>query len=197
MSYNPPMHRHVERVVDLLDPHVNHLHNMDVDEARRRVLSGDPAAVRGIDGSFALVAVDGRHRPDGALARSADALLPREAHGGSGAVRRRPHRHAAAARSKTTASTASFIRATPAWCRRTTSSSSRWSGCPDPDPIYTRFFTPERGTLPRRPRRDRPALRRRAGRRDREVAAAHRSPRRRRRSASASRAASTAARCSS
>ncbi len=30
---------------------------MTVDEARRRVLSADPAAVRAIDGSFALVAV--------------------------------------------------------------------------------------------------------------------------------------------
>ena len=42
----------------------------------------------------------------------------------------------------------SFIRATPAWCRRTTSSSSRWSDVPIPDPTYTRFFTPGRGTLP-------------------------------------------------
>ena len=43
-------------------------------------------------------------------------------------------------------------------------------GCPDPDPTYTRFFTPARGTLPAGSRRDRPPLHRRAGRRDREVA---------------------------
>jgi len=49
----------VSRVTDLLDPGLNRLHNMDLDEARRRVLSGDPAAVRGIDGSFALVDVPG------------------------------------------------------------------------------------------------------------------------------------------
>src|SRR5690349_24937294 len=54
-----PMHRSIERVVDLLDPQLNQIHNVDIDEARRRVLSGDPAAVRAIDGSFALVAVDG------------------------------------------------------------------------------------------------------------------------------------------
>src|SRR5258705_1015465 len=53
------MLRPIDRVVDLLDPQLNQLHNIDVEEARRRVLSGDPAAVRGIDGSFALVAVDG------------------------------------------------------------------------------------------------------------------------------------------
>jgi len=60
LPYNAGMHRPIERVVDLLDPRVNQLHNVDVGEARRRVLSGDPGAVRAIDGSFALVAVDGR-----------------------------------------------------------------------------------------------------------------------------------------
>ena len=29
-------------------------------------------------------------------------------------------------------------------------------GCPDPDPVYTRFFTPASATLARRPRRHRP-----------------------------------------
>ena len=52
-------HRYVERLVDLLDPSLNRLHGLDLDEARRRVLSGDPAAVRAIDGSFAIVAKDG------------------------------------------------------------------------------------------------------------------------------------------
>ena len=67
-------------------------------------------------------------------------------------------------------------------------------GCPDPDPTYTRFFTPGARHAPRRSRRDRPALHRRAGRRDREVAARDRSATDgRSRSASASRAASTAA----
>ena len=49
----------VSRVVDLLDPSVNAIHNMSVEEARARVLSGEAAAVRGIDGSFALVATEG------------------------------------------------------------------------------------------------------------------------------------------
>ncbi|MGC4080682.1 MAG: hypothetical protein QM736_00815 [Vicinamibacterales bacterium] len=53
------MLRPIDRIVDLLDPSLNQLHDIDVDEARRRVLSGDPAAVRTIDGSFALLAVDG------------------------------------------------------------------------------------------------------------------------------------------
>ena len=49
----------VSRIVDLLDPALNRICNMTVDEARRRVLDGDPAGVRGIDGSFALVAAEG------------------------------------------------------------------------------------------------------------------------------------------
>ena len=40
------MHRYVERVVDLLDPSLNVLHGMTEDQARARVLSADPAAVR-------------------------------------------------------------------------------------------------------------------------------------------------------
>jgi asparagine synthase (glutamine-hydrolysing) len=53
------MLRSLSRVVDLLEPGLNHLRNMDTEEARRRIFSGVPAAVRAIDGSFALVAVEG------------------------------------------------------------------------------------------------------------------------------------------
>src|SRR4051794_38843573 len=50
----------ISRVVDLVDPTLNRIFNMDVEAARASVLSGDPAAVRAIDGSFALVATAGR-----------------------------------------------------------------------------------------------------------------------------------------
>src|SRR4051795_9876355 len=46
----------VSRIVDLLDPGLNRITNMDVEEARARVLAGDPSAIRGIEGSFALIA---------------------------------------------------------------------------------------------------------------------------------------------
>src|SRR6266576_4745412 len=51
---------YVERVVDLLDPSLNQIHNLGLEEARRRVLSGSPEAVRTIDGSFALLAREGK-----------------------------------------------------------------------------------------------------------------------------------------
>src|SRR5207244_5641082 len=50
----------IERLVDLTDPGLNRIYNMSVEEARAVVDSGDPAAVRRIDGSFALVARAGK-----------------------------------------------------------------------------------------------------------------------------------------
>src|SRR5260221_1456964 len=54
------MNEYVERVVDLLDPSLNQIHNLSVEEARSRVFSREPDAVRGIDGSFALLAREGK-----------------------------------------------------------------------------------------------------------------------------------------
>lgn len=120
---------------------------MDAAEARRRVLSGDPAAVRAIDGSYALVAVDGRTVR---MARSLD----------------RPMRYFLAKRKE---GPALFIADRIDTLRRALEDEGLHGqfhpsytrmlpahyvvelalvGCPDPDPIYTRFFTPERGTLP-------------------------------------------------
>src|SRR5437016_1539206 len=52
--------QYVEKVVDLLDPSVNCILNMSLDEARTRILSGAPEAVREIEGSFALLAREGK-----------------------------------------------------------------------------------------------------------------------------------------
>ena len=141
------MLRTVERVVDLLDPGLNTILNMSVEEARARVLEGTPEAVRGIDGSFALVARDGITVR---LARSMD----------------RPMRYFLAKRQ---AGPALFVadridalyRALadegldgqfhPSYTRMVPAHhvvDLRLVGCPDPDPTYTRFFTPARGSLP-------------------------------------------------
>src|SRR5216110_2925976 len=50
---------YVSRVVDLLDPSLNTFTGLSIDDARARILGGDAAAVRAIDGSFALVASEG------------------------------------------------------------------------------------------------------------------------------------------
>lgn len=141
------MHQYLERVVDLLDPALNQIHNMTVAEARERVLSGLPAAVREIDGSFALMAREGKKA---LLARSLD----------------RPMRYFLAKRAEGPALiVADRIDAIHRWLQsegldgQFHPSYTRMVpahyvteilliGCPDPDPTYTRFFSPQRNSLP-------------------------------------------------
>ena len=141
------MDRPIERVVDLIDPGLNRLHNMTVEEARARVARGLPGGVREIDGSFALVAREG---DTVRLARSMD----------------RPLRYFLAKRSEGPALVASdridAIRAFlereglagqfhPSYTRMVPAHhvvEVRLVGCPDPDAGYARFFTPERATGP-------------------------------------------------
>ena len=52
--------QYLERVVDLTDPSANRILNMTVDEARLRLLRGPADAIRQIEGSFALVAKQGK-----------------------------------------------------------------------------------------------------------------------------------------
>ena len=146
-STHPPQHHYVERVVDLLGPHLNRLHNMSEAEARRRVLGGDAAAVRAIDGSYALLAVNGQTVR---MARSMDRpmryFLAKRKEGPALFVADRIdtlHR-ALEAEGLQDQFHPSYTRMVPAHYIVELA----LVGCPDPDPTYTRFFTPERGTLP-------------------------------------------------
>lgn len=141
------MLQHVERVVDLLDPGLNHLFNMDVEEARRRVLSADPLSIRTIEGSFALVARDGITVR---LARSMDRpvryFLAKRQEGPALFVADRMDtlQRALADEGLEDQFHPSYTRMVPAHHLV----EIRLVGCPDPDPIYRRFFTPEREALP-------------------------------------------------
>lgn len=141
------MLQHIERVVDLLDPGLNHIFNMDVEEARRRVLSGDPAAVRAIEGSFALVAREGITVR---LARSMDRpmryFLAKRQEGPALFVADRIDalQRALAEEGLEEQFHPSYTRMVPAHYIV----ELRLVGCPDPDPTYTRFFTPRREALP-------------------------------------------------
>ena len=141
------MSRPLERIVNLLDPALNRIYNMELDEARRRVLSGDPAAVRGIEGSFAIVAVDGIHVR---LARSMDRpmryFLAKRQDGPALLV---ADRIDALHRALDEAGLADQFH--PSYTRMIPAHhvvDLTLIGCPDPDPTYTRFFTPSRGSLP-------------------------------------------------
>jgi len=137
----------VSRVVDLIDPSLNTIVNMNVEEARRRVLAGDPEAVRGIDGSFALVAVEGKTVR---LARSMDRpmryFLAKRQEGPALYVADRIDtlHQALVTDGLDSQFHPSYTRMVPAHYIVDLA----LVGCPDPDPVYTRYFTPLTGTLP-------------------------------------------------
>jgi asparagine synthase (glutamine-hydrolysing) len=147
VTYNARMQRPIDRVINLLDPNLNQLHNVDVEEARRRVLSGDPAAVRAIDGSFALVTVDGvTVRMARSLDRPMRYFLAKRHEGPALFVADRIDTLQRALEDAGLEAQfhPSYTRMVPAHYIVELA----LVGCPDPDPIYTRYFTPTRGTLP-------------------------------------------------
>jgi asparagine synthase (glutamine-hydrolysing) len=140
----------ISRVVDLLDPQANTISNMSVDDARRRVLSGDPGSVRAIDGSFALVATEGvRVRMARSMDRPMRYFLAKRHEGPALYVADRiDGLHDALERDGLAGQFhPSYTRMVPAHYVVDLA----LVGCPDPDATYTRFFTPERGNLPADP----------------------------------------------
>ena len=139
-------HEYVERVVDLLPPESTSVWNMTIDEARQRVLAGSPESVREIEGSFALIARDGKKVR---LARSLDRpmryFLAKRAEGPALVVAERIDSIHSWLKSEGLAGQfhPSYTRMVPAHHVV----EIHLIGCPDPDPIYTRFFTPERNRL--------------------------------------------------
>jgi asparagine synthase (glutamine-hydrolysing) len=140
------MLEHVERVVDLTDPANNVIYNMSVEEARRRVLCADPAEVRAIDGAFALVAKDGvTVRMARSLDRPMRYFLAKRQAGPALFVADRIDtlQRALAGEGLGDQFHPSYTRMVPAHHVV----EIRLVGCPDPDPTYTRFFTPAREAL--------------------------------------------------
>src|SRR5688572_29163785 len=138
---------YVERVVDLLDPSLNQIHNLSLEEARRRVLSGKPEAVRAIDGSFALLARDGKTvRMARSLDRPMRYFLAKRAEGPALVVADRIDAIHGHLNSEGLGDQfhPSYTRMVPAHYVV----ELHLIGCPDPDPTYTRFFTPHRNALP-------------------------------------------------
>ncbi|MES2221294.1 MAG: asparagine synthase-related protein [Acidobacteriota bacterium] len=141
------MDHYVERVVDLTEPESNHIYNMSVDDARELLLEGPADSVRRIQGSFVLLAKSGKTVR---MARSLD----------------RPMRYFLAKRQEGPALiVASRIDTIYTWLKSEGLDGQfhpsytrmvpahyvvelQLIGCPDPDPVYSRFFTPLSGTLP-------------------------------------------------
>lgn len=142
-----PMESPIQRVVDLTDPSSNRLRGITVEEARARIAFGDPRQVRGIAGSYALVAADGEavrmarslDRPlryflakqiDGPMLVAADRIDAIRTYLGSAGLSGQFH--------------PTYTRMVPAHHVTTL----RLIGCPDPDATYVRFLEPSPATLP-------------------------------------------------
>jgi asparagine synthase (glutamine-hydrolysing) len=141
------MERPVARVIDLVPAEGQRLWNVDTAEARRRLLSADPADVLAIEGSWALWARDGERV---CLARSLDRplryFLAKDASGPALVVAERIDAIERALQAEGWAGQfhPTYTRMVPAHHVTTL----RLVGCPDPNPVYRRFFDPPRGVLP-------------------------------------------------
>jgi asparagine synthase (glutamine-hydrolysing) len=134
---------YIERVVDLLDPALNRIFNMSVDEAREGVLRNDAAAVREIEGSFALLARDGKTvRMARSLDRPLRYFLAKRAEGPALVVADRIDAIHEQLKREGLGNQfhPSYTRMVPAHYIV----EIQLVGCPDPDPAYTRFFNPQR-----------------------------------------------------
>ncbi len=136
-------HEYVSKVVDLTHPEKNVIYNMTHDEAVKLIESGVVEAVRKIDGVFALISVNGKtirmarsigrplryfiaKRPEGpqlVIAERIDVIFDYLIKEGMG---NQFH--------------PSYTRMVPAHYI----TKIELLGCPDPNPVYTRFFKPER-----------------------------------------------------
>lgn len=135
--------QYVSKVVDLTNPEKNVIYNMTHEEAVNLVKSGDVEAVRKIDGQFSLISVDGKTiRMARSLGRPLRYFIAKRPVGPQLVIAERidviydylkkegmdDQFHP------------SYTRMVPAHYI----TKIELLGCPDPNPVYNRFFKPER-----------------------------------------------------
>lgn len=143
------MHRYspVERLVNLVDPAANLLLNMTQAEAERAVASGDPEQVSRIDGQFAIVQKQGHLvRMARSIGRPMRYFLAKQIDGPCLVVAERIDELAGYLREHGMGRQfhPSYTRMVPAHHVMEIA----LVGCPDPNPVYSRFLTPQRNSLP-------------------------------------------------
>ncbi len=146
LKINNMDNQYINKVIDLTNPEKNVIYNMTHEEAVNIVRSGDVEAVRKIDGQFSLVSVEGKtirmarsigrpiryfiaKRPEGPnliLAERIDVIFDYLKKEG---LDHQFH--------------PSYTRMAPAHYI----TKIELLGCPDPNPVYERFFDPERNKL--------------------------------------------------
>jgi asparagine synthase (glutamine-hydrolysing) len=138
---------YIERVVDLIEPESNLIYNMSVAGARGLLFEQPAESVLQIQGSFALLAKSGKTvRMARSLDRPMRYFLAKRREGPALIVASRVDTIFEWLKAEGLAGQfhPSYTRMVPAHHVV----ELQLVGCPDPDPVYTRFFTPESGTLP-------------------------------------------------
>jgi asparagine synthase (glutamine-hydrolysing) len=139
--------QYVERVVDLNEPGANQLYDLTPDAAREIILNCPAERVNEIAGSFALVARCGKTvKMVRSLDRPMRYFLAKRQEGPVLIVAHRIDAIYAWLKSENLAAQfhPSYTRMVPAHHVV----ELQLVGCPDPDPVYTRFFTPQKDSLP-------------------------------------------------
>ena len=142
MSYQA----YVERMIDMVDPAANVILNMSYEEAAERVAAGDPERVGEIDGQFAIVQKQGNIvRMARSIGRPLRYFLAKQAAGPCLVVAERMDqlRQVLVEEGLEDQFHPSYTRMVPAHYLVELS----LIGCPDPNPVYQRFFTPRQNQL--------------------------------------------------
>jgi asparagine synthase (glutamine-hydrolysing) len=137
----------IQELIDLIDPSVNLLFNMGLDEARERVASGDAAKVREIEGQFALTTQRGQTvRMARSLGCPLRYFIVKKVDGPALVVSDRIDTIKGWLDAEGFADQfhPSYTRMVPAHYVTTI----ELVGCPDPNPTYVRYFEPVRNALP-------------------------------------------------
>ena len=136
----------IERLVDLLDPDANLVFNMTVEDAIAAVGSGDVNEVRKIDGHFALLSKQGQLiRMARSLGRPMRYFLAKRSEGPCLVVAERIDEIAEFLHSEGLGDQfhPSYTRMVPAHHL----TELKLIGCPDPNPVTKRFFSPTQNRL--------------------------------------------------
>jgi asparagine synthase (glutamine-hydrolysing) len=135
--------QYINKVVDLTNPVKNIIYNMTHEEAVEAVRSGNVQAVRKIDGQFSLVAVDGKTiRMARSIGRPIRYFIAKRPGGPELVVSERIDTIFDYLRKEGLDHQfhPSYTRMVPAHYI----TKIELLGCPDPNPVYERFFNPER-----------------------------------------------------
>jgi len=135
--------QYVERIIDLTSPEKNVIYNMTHEEAVKAVRSGDVEAVRRIDGQFSLVSVDGKIiRMARSIGRPIRYFIAKRPEGPNLIIAERIDEIFDYLKKEGLENQfhPSYTRMAPAhYITRI-----ELLGCPDPNPVYERFFKPQR-----------------------------------------------------